>query len=89
MSKIWKTLSFPGRSCSLSPWLGEPRVDRGDARFTLKYRFTSEEAPQRPMRLKIEINTGEHLNILGHVLSGLDRHKTRDNLSQQRVRIPT
>lgn len=47
----------------IDPWLGEPRVDRGDARFTLKYRFTSEDAPQRPMRLKIEINTGEHFAI--------------------------
>ena len=49
----------------LDPWLGEPRVDRGTARFTLKYRFESEEAPQRPMRLKIEINTGEHFAVLG------------------------
>lgn len=50
----------------IDPWLGKPGIDRGPARFTLKYRFTSEEAPQRPMRLKIEINTGEHLDILGH-----------------------
>ncbi|MGZ3805916.1 MAG: nucleotidyl transferase AbiEii/AbiGii toxin family protein [Pseudobdellovibrionaceae bacterium] len=49
----------------LDPWLGEPRVDRGSARFTLKYRFLSQET-QIPLRLKIEINTGEHFTVLGH-----------------------
>lgn len=50
----------------LDPWLGKPRIERGNARFTLKYRFQSEEPPKIPMRLKIEINNGEHFSVLGH-----------------------
>jgi predicted nucleotidyltransferase component of viral defense system len=50
----------------LDPWLGKPKVERGDSRFTLKYKYTSEEAPVRPMRLKVEINTGEHFTVLGY-----------------------
>lgn len=50
----------------LDPWLGKPNIDRGDSRFTLKYKFMSEEAPVRSMRLKIEINTGEHFAVLGY-----------------------
>jgi predicted nucleotidyltransferase component of viral defense system len=49
----------------LDPWLGTPKSDRGDSRYTLKYRFESEESPVRKMRLKIEINTGEHICVLG------------------------
>lgn len=48
----------------LDPWLGKPGVDRKEARVTLKYRFQSEVEPVVPMRLKIEINTGEHFSVL-------------------------
>lgn len=48
----------------LDPWLGKPRVDRKEARVTLLYRFQSEVAPVVSMRLKVEINTGEHFVIL-------------------------
>jgi predicted nucleotidyltransferase component of viral defense system len=50
----------------LDPWLGEPRYHRADSRYTLKYTYDSEEHPVRSMRLKIEINTGEHFSALGH-----------------------
>lgn len=50
----------------LDSWLGSPTVDRGGSRVTLKYRFTSEDQPSRPMRLKIEINTGEHFTQFGY-----------------------
>ncbi|MCB0411886.1 MAG: nucleotidyl transferase AbiEii/AbiGii toxin family protein [Bdellovibrionales bacterium] len=49
----------------MDSWLGKPGVDFKTARCTLKYKFLSKEAPQRQMRLKIEINTGEHFNVLG------------------------
>jgi predicted nucleotidyltransferase component of viral defense system len=48
----------------IDPWLGEPRRTRKTDRVTLIYRFQSEVEPIRPMRLKIEINNGEHLTVL-------------------------
>lgn len=51
------------RKC-LDPWLGSPKRSRKEDRVTLYYRFESEIAPVRPMRLKIEINTGEHFSVL-------------------------
>lgn len=50
---------------TLDPWLGRPRRSRGPGTVTLTYRFESEIAPVRPMRLKIEINTREHFSLLG------------------------
>jgi predicted nucleotidyltransferase component of viral defense system len=49
----------------LDPWLGKPSRDRGPANVTLTYRFESEIAPVRPLRLKIEINTREHFSLHG------------------------
>jgi predicted nucleotidyltransferase component of viral defense system len=50
---------------TLDPWLGKPNRDRGPGTVTLTYRFESEIAPVRPLRLKIEINTLEHFTLLG------------------------
>jgi predicted nucleotidyltransferase component of viral defense system len=50
---------------NLDPWLGRARRQRGPASVTLTYRFESEIAPVRPLRLKIEINTREHFALLG------------------------
>ena len=50
---------------NLDSWLGQPRRERGRANVTLTYRFESELAPVRPLRLKIEINTREHFALLG------------------------
>ena len=49
---------------NLDPWLGTPKRSRKQDRVTLYYRFDSEIAPVRTMRLKIEINTGEHFSVL-------------------------
>lgn len=49
----------------LASWLGEPRRSFKKGRVTLLYRFTSEEAPPLPLRLKIEINSREHFSVLG------------------------
>ncbi len=49
----------------LDPWLGSPTRSRGPGSVTLIYRFQSEIAPVRPLRLKIEINTREHFTVLG------------------------
>lgn len=49
----------------MDPWLGLPRRDRKQDRATLIYRFESEMPPVQRMRLKIEVNTGEHFTVLG------------------------
>jgi predicted nucleotidyltransferase component of viral defense system len=48
----------------LNPWLGEPKSDIGPRGATLTYRFESELPPVIRLRLKIEINTREHLCLL-------------------------
>ncbi len=47
----------------LDPWLGEPRRDRKQARFTLTYHYQSETPPSQPMRLKVEVNNGENFTV--------------------------
>jgi predicted nucleotidyltransferase component of viral defense system len=49
----------------LDPWLGKPARKASSGTVTLSYRFESEIAPVRPLRLKIEVNTREHFTILG------------------------
>ncbi len=49
----------------LDPWLGTPNRSSGSGSATLAYRFESEIAPVRPLRLKIEINTREHFSLYG------------------------
>jgi len=49
----------------LDPWLGKPKRKTSGGNVTLAYRFESEVAPVRPLRLKIEINTREHFTVLG------------------------
>ena len=48
----------------LNPWLGEPRSSINPRGATLTYRFESEQPPITPLKLKIEINTREHLCLL-------------------------
>jgi predicted nucleotidyltransferase component of viral defense system len=55
----------------LDPWLGRPKRSSSEASVTLVYRFESEIAPVRPLRLKVEINTREHFAVLGHHRKGL------------------
>lgn len=50
---------------ALDPWLGKPSRARAEGGFSLNYRFDSEIAPVRPLRLKIEINTREHFTVMG------------------------
>ncbi len=49
----------------LDPWLGEPQWKQGAGRATFFYRFASEIPPVTPIRLKVEINTREHFQVLG------------------------
>ncbi|HMT76000.1 MAG TPA: nucleotidyl transferase AbiEii/AbiGii toxin family protein [Chitinophagaceae bacterium] len=45
---------------------GKPKIEQSKHNNTITYRFSSEIAPVINMRLKIEINTREHFNILGY-----------------------
>ena len=49
----------------LDPWLGEPRRSFSEGRATLTYRVLSEGPPSVPLRVKLEINTREHISVLG------------------------
>jgi predicted nucleotidyltransferase component of viral defense system len=49
----------------LDPWLGKPGRKASGGNVSLAYRFSSEIAPVRPLRLKVEINTREHFTVLG------------------------
>ena len=51
-------------SAALS-FLGTPKVKQKTHNNTLIFRFDSEMPPTIPIRLKIEINTREHFNVLG------------------------
>jgi predicted nucleotidyltransferase component of viral defense system len=48
----------------LEPWLGTPRSDISTRGATLTYRFESESPPVIRLKLKIEVNTREHLCLL-------------------------
>ena len=50
----------------LDPWLGTPTRDQAASSVTLLYRFDSEVAPVRRLRLKVEINTREHFAVFGY-----------------------
>ncbi|MCK4772757.1 MAG: nucleotidyl transferase AbiEii/AbiGii toxin family protein [Candidatus Latescibacteria bacterium] len=49
----------------LDPWLGTPKRMLKTDSVSLIYRMNSEGQPSLPMRLKIEINSREHLTVLG------------------------
>ena len=49
----------------LDPWVGKPRWKQTGCRVTFVYRFESEDAPHLRLRLKVEINSREHLSIFG------------------------
>ena len=50
----------------LDPWLGKPNWKQSEGRVTFFYRFESEMAPVKALRLKVEIDTREHFSVLGH-----------------------
>lgn len=49
----------------LDPWLGRPKWKQTEGRVTFVYRFDSEDAPPLRLRLKVEINSREHLSVYG------------------------
>lgn len=51
---------------SVLAWLGEPARKQNEGRVTLTFKFSSEDAPPLPLKLKVEINTREHFAVYGH-----------------------
>lgn len=51
---------------TLNPWLGKPRWKQTRGRVTFRYDFDSGGVPPMRLRLKIEINTREHMAVLGY-----------------------
>ena len=51
------------REC-LDPWLDKPNWKQNQGRFTLYYRYETESKPVVARKVKIEINTREHFNVL-------------------------
>jgi predicted nucleotidyltransferase component of viral defense system len=49
----------------LDPWLGVPKRDRTGGGVKLIYRLSSEGPGSLPLRLKVEVNTREHLSMIG------------------------
>lgn len=56
----------------LDSWLGKPTRSSAEGGFSMIYRFESEIAPVRSLRLKIEINTREHFTVLGYQRRRID-----------------
>lgn len=50
---------------ALQPWLGKPRWRLKEGRVVLYFRYPSEASPERPLRLKVEINSREHFAVHG------------------------
>lgn len=48
----------------IDPWLGTPKRDLKKDRVTLTYRFQAEVEQNLPMKLKIEVNNGEHFHVI-------------------------
>ncbi|MCL2152994.1 MAG: nucleotidyl transferase AbiEii/AbiGii toxin family protein [Oscillospiraceae bacterium] len=48
-------------------YLGSPNVKQAQSNNTVIYRFMSESLPNTKLRIKIELNCKEHLNVLGLV----------------------
>jgi predicted nucleotidyltransferase component of viral defense system len=49
----------------LDPWLGRPQWKQTEGRVTFNYRFSSEDAPPLPLKLKVETNSREHFAVYG------------------------
>ncbi len=55
---------FDGIRSVFDKWLGSPRRKIGPGVARLTYRLESEDSPPLPLKIKIEINTREHFQVL-------------------------
>ena len=71
---------------TLNPWLGKPRWKQTRGRVTFRYSFESGGAPPVKMRLKVEINTREHVAVLGYTTRSFS---VQSRWFERTTRIPT
>lgn len=71
---------------TLNPWLGKPRWKQTRGRVTFRYGFESGGAPPLKMRLKVEINTREHVAVLGYTTR---LFSVQSRWFERTARIPT
>lgn len=71
----------------LDPWIGKPKYKNNTGLTTLFYRFNSESQPVTSKKLKIEINTREHFDVLGLIEKSYEIKSTW--YTNQQVLIPT
>ena len=70
----------------LDNWLGSPKRKQNEGRVTLTYKFESEIPPIIPLKLKIEINTREHISVLGFIH---EKYAIDSPLISDKVKITT
>lgn len=78
--------AISGIRSSLDGWLGSPSWKQGHGRMTLNYRFEAESRPGVRRKVKIEVNTREHVALLGLTEVELS---VRNPWFTGRARIPT
>jgi predicted nucleotidyltransferase component of viral defense system len=50
----------------LTPWLGKPKYKQTEAMVTFYFSYTAEPPMEKPMKLKLEINTRENFAVYGY-----------------------
>lgn len=53
---------------SLDTWLGEPKTERNDTSFKLRYFFNPETSSSSRLRIKIEINVRENFSVFDYYM---------------------
>jgi len=51
---------------ALTPWLGKPKYKQTEAMVTFYFSYTAEPPLEKPMKLKLEINTKENFTVYGY-----------------------
>jgi predicted nucleotidyltransferase component of viral defense system len=56
----------------LTPWLGKAKYKQTEGRVTFYYSYTAEPPMEKPMKLKLEINTRENFSFYGYESRSLE-----------------
>jgi len=56
----------------LSPWLGQPKYKQTKSMVTFYFSYMSETPVEKPMKLKLEINTRENFTVYGYESRSLE-----------------
>lgn len=56
----------------LGPWLGKPKYKQAESMVTFYFSYMAEPPMEKPMRLKLEINTRENFSVYGYEIRKLE-----------------